>query len=47
MLTQEHFEQLISSKMLFGRKFDIDKDVSILDMLDKYSLEMYNKIIVD
>lgn len=47
LLTEEHFEQLISSKMLFGRKFDINKDDSILDMLDKYSLEMYNKTIVD
>ena len=46
-LTQTHFEQIITSKKLFARKFDIDKDSLILDMLDKRNLELRNKEIFD
>ena len=42
-LTQNHFDQLISSNMLFARKFDEDVDSVILDMLDQYSLDMRNE----
>ena len=35
ILRKEHYDQLAQSKMLFARKFDIDVDCEILDMLDK------------
>ena len=47
LLTQDHFEQLISSPMLFARKFDIDVDAEILDMLDEHSLTLRNIEILD
>ena len=43
MLTYEQFEKMISSEMLFARKFDIEKDSVILDMLDEYHLDMLNR----
>ena len=47
LLTQNHFKQLTSSGMLFARKFDLDKDAVVLDMLDKHSADMRNKEIPD
>jgi len=35
ILTKEHYDQLIHSEMLFARKFDVNVDQVILDMLDK------------
>ena len=46
-LTRECFDQMKSSKMLFARKFDIEKDSAILDMLDKYHLDLLNEKIGD
>lgn len=40
VLTQENFEQLMCSGMLFGRKFDSDIDAKILDMIDEQNLRM-------
>jgi hypothetical protein len=37
ILTLDNFEQIISSQMLFGRKFNITKDSAILDRLDAYN----------
>lgn len=34
VLTEKDFNMLISSDMLFARKFDADSDRKILDMLD-------------
>lgn len=47
LLMEEHFDKLKSSKMLFARKFDIEKDSVILDMLDKHHLELLNEMIED
>lgn len=43
LLTKEYFDQLISSKMLFARKFDMDIDSKILDMLDEHNLRLFGK----
>jgi hypothetical protein len=40
VLTKDHWEQLASSKMLFARKFDIDTDSRILDMIDQRNLSL-------
>jgi hypothetical protein len=40
VLTQENFEQLMYSGMLFGRKFDSDIDAKILDMIDEQNLSI-------
>ena len=47
LLTQNHYEQLISSKMLFARKFDMDEDSAILDMLDQHNLDLRDAEIQD
>ncbi|MBV8886914.1 MAG: hypothetical protein JO235_23370 [Chroococcidiopsidaceae cyanobacterium CP_BM_RX_35] len=38
ILDKTYFSQLLKSKDLFARKFDVDRDVDILDMLDKIIL---------
>lgn len=51
VLTESNFEQIIATKKpstrLFARKFDIDTDAVILDMLDKRSLDLHNEAIQD
>jgi len=47
LLTQSHYDQLVSSKKLFARKFDADTDSVILDMLDQHNLELRNEEIID
>ena len=47
LLTQKHFDQLVSSKMLFARKFDLNRDAEILDMIDKHSLDLRGEKIQD
>jgi hypothetical protein len=47
VLTHNHFDEIISSKMLFARKFDLDSDSAILDMLDKHSLDLHDEAIQD
>ena len=37
--TKEHFDQLVSSQMLFARKFDYNEDREILDMIDRHIIE--------
>ena len=46
-LTQHHFDQLISTKKIFARKFDVDTDSVILDMLDQHNLELRHNNIDD
>jgi hypothetical protein len=43
-ITEKYFRPLIASKCLFGRKFDIDLDQSILGALDRYRLEEEREI---
>ena len=47
LLTRDHYGQLIGSGMLFARKFDMDTDAEILDMLDAHSLALRNTPICD
>jgi hypothetical protein len=47
VLTKNHFDQLVSSNKLFARKFDINTDATILDMLDKHNLNLKNQTIQD
>lgn len=47
LLTREHYDQLIVSNMLFARKFDLDADTGILDLLDEHSLALKNTPIPD
>lgn len=42
ILTEKHFEEMTSSTKLFARKFDIDVDSKILDLLDQHNLDLRN-----
>jgi hypothetical protein len=43
-LTKDNFEELSKSNMLFARKFDIDVDEEIMDMLDDLKTDSTNKL---
>ena len=44
LLRQEHYNQLISSSMLFARKFDAQVDSEIMDMLDRHNTVTENEM---